>query len=316
MKLAQDLGALFDCRDAWSKTIEEIADVNKDVVVVVNDSVGSSKLNQFQEAHADRLLNVGIAEQSMVGVAAGLANGGFIPFVSAAACFLTARATEQIKVDLGYSDSNVKLIGQSPGVAYGNLGPTHHSTEDFTWLRTIPNLVIVAPIDPVSTSAAVRWATEWPGPVYIRVPRTGLPKLLDDGYRFEPGKAILLREGVDVTLVGTGAVMPQVLQAADLLQDQGISARVLALPTVAPLDLSAIQAAAKDTKGLVTVEESLVSGFGGSISEYLSEERPTRVTRVGFHDPFVPTGSPEELFEFAGITSSNIASEARKIVLG
>ncbi len=166
---------LFDCREAWVKTLNALAEADPRIVTVVNDSVGSSKLNSFQAKFPDRLINVGIAEQTMVGVGAGLANGGFIPFVSAASCFLTGRALEQIKADVAYSNVNVKLVGQSSGVAYGELGPTHHSIEDFAWLRVMRNLTLIVPADPWETAEAVKWAAAHDGPVYIRISRMPVP---------------------------------------------------------------------------------------------------------------------------------------------
>ena len=166
----------YDCRDAYVATLSELAHDDHRIVGVVNDSIGSSKLDAFKKAFPDRLINVGIAEQDMVGVAAGLANGGRIPFVSAASCFLTGRALEQIKADVAYSDHNVKLCGMSPGMAYGELGPTHHSIEDIAWLRAIDNMTIVVPADPIETAAALRWAADTHGPVFIRVSRMAVPR--------------------------------------------------------------------------------------------------------------------------------------------
>src|SRR5918997_2680649 len=208
----------YDCRNAYVETLAELARENHRIVGVVNDSVGSSKLDAFKKAFPDRLINVGIAEQDMVGVAAGLANGGRIPFVSAASCFLTARALEQIKADVAYSDHNVKLCGMSPGVAYGELGPTHHSIEDIAWLRAIDNLTIVVPADPVETAAALRWAAEVDGPVFVRVSRMAVPQIHPDDYTFRPGRAITVREGTDVTLVSNGTVLWRALVAAELLE--------------------------------------------------------------------------------------------------
>ena len=199
--------ALHDCRDAWVAALTDLAAADDRIVAVVNDSVGSSKLGPFQERFPDRLVNVGIAEQDMVGIGAGLANGGKIPFVSAAACFLTARAMEQIKVDAAYSRHHLVLVGQSPGMAYGELGPTHHSIEDLGWLRTIPDLTVVVPSDPTETYQAVTWAASHPGPVYIRVSRMGVPDVNPAGYQFRPGKAVTLREGTDVTVVATGVTV-------------------------------------------------------------------------------------------------------------
>ncbi len=178
------------------------------IVAVVNDSVGSSKLGPFQERFGDRLVNVGIAEQDMVGVGAGLANGGKIPFVSAAACFLTARAMEQIKVDAAYSQHHMVLVGQSPGMAYGELGPTHHSIEDLAWLRAIPGLTVVVPCDPIETAQALRWAAAHDGPVYIRVARMGVPGRQSRGLPVRrPARRSLLRDGTDVTLAATGTAV-------------------------------------------------------------------------------------------------------------
>ena len=235
----------FDCRDAYVKTLSELADADHRIVGVVNDSVGSSKLDAFKKAFPDRLINVGIAEQDMVGVAAGLANGGRIPFVSAASCFLTARALEQIKADVAYSDRNVKLCGMSPGMAYGELGPTHQSIEDIAWLRAIDNITIIVPADPIETAAALRWAAAVEGPVFVRVSRMGVPQVNADDYEFVPGKAVTLREGGDVTLISNGTVIWRALVAAEILAEEGISARVLSMPTVKPLDVDAIVAAAQ-----------------------------------------------------------------------
>ena len=216
---------------------------------MVNDSVGSSKLDAFKKAFPDRLINVGIAEQDMVGVAAGLANGGRIPFVSAASCFLTARALEQIKADVAYSNRNVKLCGMSPGMAYGELGPTHHSIEDIAWLRAIDNMIIVVPADPIETAAAMRWAAATEGPAFIRVSRMAVPEIYDDDYEFVPGNAHTLRDGDDVTIISNGTVLWRAIAAAEQLAAEGISARVISMPTVKPLDVDAVIAAARETEG-------------------------------------------------------------------
>src|SRR5690242_10840884 len=236
----------FDCRDAYVATLAELARSDHRIVGVVNDSVGSSKLDAFKKAFPDRLINVGIAEQDMVGVAAGLANGGRIPFVSAASCFLTARALEQIKADVAYSDRNVKLCGMSPGMAYGELGPTHHSIEDIAWLRAIDNMTIVVPADPIETAAAMRWAAATEGPVFIRVSRMSVPQVYGDDYTFQPGRAIIVRDGTDVTLISNGTVLWRALVAAEQLATDGVQARVIAMPTVKPLDTDAVVAAAAE----------------------------------------------------------------------
>ncbi len=186
---------LYDCRDAFTATLERMAADNARIVAVCNDSVGSSKLGGFKSKWPERLINVGIAEQNMVGVGAGLANGGMMPFVCAAAPFLTGRALEQIKADIAYSNANVKLIGISSGMAYGELGPTHHSIEDFAWTRVLPNLPVIAPCDAIETAAAVEWAASYDGPVFLRLSRVGVPNLLPEGHTFVPGRADRLRDG-------------------------------------------------------------------------------------------------------------------------
>lgn len=307
---------LHDCRDAWVEALVELAETDDRVVVVVNDSVGSSKLGPFQARFPERLVNVGIAEQDMVGVGAGLANGGKVPFVSAAACFLTARAMEQIKVDAAYSQHHLVLVGQSPGMAYGELGPTHHSIEDLAWLRAIPGLTVVVPSDPEETAQAVRWAAGHNGPVYLRVSRMGVPAVNPPGYQFVPGKAVTLRDGTDVTLVATGTVVTRALRAADTLAQEGVSARVLSMPTIKPLDEDAVIAAARETRGIVTVEEALTSGLGGAVAELVVRRHPTAVRFVGVRDTFAPTGSVEWLLDHFGITEAGIAAAAREILGG
>jgi transketolase len=305
---------LHDCRDTWSETHIELAESDPRVVAVVNDSVGSSKLGGFQDRFPERTINVGIAEQDMVGVGAGLANGGKIPFISAAGCFLTARAMEQIKVDAAYSQYNVKLVGQSPGVAYGELGPTHHSIEDLAWLRTIPGITIVVPSDPVETRQVVRWAAEHAGPVYIRIARMGVPQIHEPDYQFVPGKAVTLRDGHDVTIAATGTTVVRALDASDLLAADGVHARVLAVPTIKPLDTEAIVRAARETRGIVTVEEALTSGLGGAVAETVVSEHPVPVRFVGIHDEFAITGSAEWLLDHYGITAAGITAAAHDIL--
>jgi transketolase len=305
---------LHDCRDAWAEELVALADHDERIVVVVNDSIGSSKLGAFQQRFPERVVNVGIAEQNMVGVGAGLANGGKVPFVSAAACFLTARAMEQIKVDAAYSDHHIVLVGQSPGMAYGELGPTHHSIEDLAWLRAIPNMTVIVPSDPRETAQAIRWASRAAGPVYVRISRMGVPAVMPEDYEFVPGRAVLLREGEDVTVVATGTTVTRALEAADRLAEEDINARVLAMPTIKPVDIAALVSAAEETAGLVTVEEALTSGLGGAVAECLARYRPARMRFVGVPDTFAPTGSVEWLLDHFGISAAGISAAARELV--
>jgi transketolase len=304
----------FDCRNAYVETLAELAQADHRIVGVVNDSVGSSKLDAFKKAFPDRLINVGIAEQDMVGVAAGLANGGRIPFVSAASCFLTARALEQIKADVAYSNRNVKLCGMSPGMAYGELGPTHHSIEDIAWLRAIDNLTIVVPADPIETAAALRWAAETDGPVFIRVSRMSVPEVYRADYSFVPGRAVTLREGDDVTVISNGTVLWRALVAAELLAVEGISARVISMPTVKPLDVEAVVTAAQETGAIVTAEEATISGaLGGAVAETVVQHHPVRVKILGVPE-FAPTGSAGFLLDRYGMSPEGIADAARTLV--
>ena len=298
-----------DCRNIWVSTLEQLAEADPRIVAVVNDSVGSSKLNSFQKRFPDRLINVGIAEQAMVGIGAGLANGGNIPFVSAAGCFITGRALEQVKADIAYAGFNVKLVGQSSGVAYGELGATHHSIEDFAWLRPLANLTIITPADAWETAEAVKWAAAHEGPVYLRLSRMPVPDLHIADRQFRPGKAELVRQGGDVALIACGTTVHLAAGAAERLADQGISARVLNFSTLNPLDEEALHAAAA-TGAIVTVEEaSIRGGLGGAVAEFTAAHRPVPVERVGFPG-FLPTGSVDWLFNEYGLSPEGIAAAA------
>lgn len=304
-----------DCRDTYNRTLLDLARNDRRVVVVVNDSVGSSKLDRLKQELPDQLVNVGIAEQDMVGVAAGLANGGKIPVVSAAGSFLSARATEQIKVDLAYSNNHVVLCAQSPGVAYGALGATHHSIEDVAWMRAIPGLTVLVPADPRETEQALRWAYSHDGPVYLRISRAKVPEVHGDDYVFQPGRSAVIREGADVTIIANGTVLHRAAAAADQLAEEGIQARVLSMASVKPIDETAIVAAACETGGIVTVEEGLAGGgLGGAVAEIVARTHPTWVSSLGLPDTFAPTGSAEWILDRFGMNPSGIAEAARQLV--
>lgn len=305
---------LHDCREAFSRTLEDLAQADPRIVAVVNDSVGSSKLGGFRKRFPDRLINVGIAEQNMVGVGAGLANGGKIAFVSGASCFLTGRALEQIKADVAYSGANVKLCGISPGVAYGELGPTHHSIEDMAWLRPMTPLTVVVPSDPWETAEAVKAAAAHDGPMFIRVSRMPVPHLERADPRFELGKAEILRDGGDVVLIANGVMVHRALEAARTLAAEGVSARVVNMSTLNPLDEAVILDAAR-TGAVVTVEEhSVRGGLGGAVAEVLATRAgPCRLRILGFPG-FLPTGSAAWLMEQNGLTGAGIAQAARDVL--
>lgn len=306
---------LHDCRDAFAATLERLATQDETIVAVCNDSVGSSKLSGFKSKFPGRLVNVGIAEQNMVGVAAGLANGGRLPYVCAAAPFLTGRSLEQIKADISYSNANVKLVGISSGMAYGELGPTHHSIEDFAWTRVLPNLPVIAPCDRIETAAAVEWAATYSGPCFLRLSRVGVPDLLPEGHIFELGRANVLREGSDVTLIANGTLTHRIVKAAEILNERGIDARVLNLATVRPIDEAAIIAAARETGAIVTAEEhSIFGGLGSAVAEVVVDYAPVPMKRLGVPGIFAPTGSAEFLLDEFGMSPTAIADAAQALI--
>src|SRR5215472_12554130 len=191
----------FDCRDAYAKALEQMAEQDARVCVVINDSLSSAKMKDFKAKYPSRFVNVGIAEQNMVGVGNGLANGGMIPYLCGASCFLTARAMEQVKVDLAYSKANVRICGMSSGMAYGQLGPTHHSIEDIAWTRILPNMTVIVPADPIETASVMRYSLDHAGPMFLRISRVPVRKVHPDDYKFELGKAAMLRQGRDVAII-------------------------------------------------------------------------------------------------------------------
>lgn len=313
MSEAPKTEGLFDCREAYVETLQALAAEDERIVAVVNDSVGSSKLGKFRSQFPQRLINVGIAEQAMVGVGAGLANGGKIAFVSGASCFLTGRALEQIKADVAYSQANVKLCGISSGVAYGELGPTHHSIEDMAWLRPMANLTIIVPSDPWETAEAIKAAATTDGPMFIRISRMPVPALKRETPRFEIGKAEVLRAGSDAAIIANGVMVHRALEAAGTLADEGIEARVVNMATLNPLDVDTILEAAT-TGAVVTVEEhSVRGGLGGAVAEVLSTQSPCPLKIMGFPG-FLPTGSAEWLMERYDLTAAGIAHSVRELV--
>lgn len=309
------MNELFDCRNAFAEALIDVARQNPQVVVLCNDSVGSSNLTHFEELFPEQLLNIGIAEQDMVGIASGLANGGKLPFVAGAACFLTARATEQIKVDLAYSGANVKLCGVSPGLAYGALGATHHAIEDIAWMRAIANMTVIVPADPPESAQAVYAAAEFAGPVYLRFSRMGVPIVHGDDYRFEIGKAHRLRDGDNVTLIACGTMVSRALEAAAILAKHGVQARVLNMATIKPVDRQAIINAAEETGAIVTVEEHTIhGGLGGAVAEVVVATWPVPMRILGVPGVFAPTGPVGFLFEYFRLTPQGIADAALELV--
>jgi transketolase len=305
----------YDCRVDFADELAGLAREDPRIVAVCNDSVGSSNLVAFRDEFPDRLVNVGIAEQDLVGVGAGLANAGMIPFVCAAAPFLTGRATEQIKADVAYSQRHVVLCGMSPGMAYGELGPTHHSIEDLSWMRAIAGLPVVVPAGPLQTRSAVRWAAGLGRGAYLRIPRFKVPEVSREDEVFESGRAVELRPGDDVTIVAVGSMVSRAVWAADELAEDGIRARVLNMTFVEPLDRAAVLAAAAETAGIVTVEEATTSGgLGAAIASLVSQEHPCHLRILGIDNQFAPTGSASYLLDHFGLNTAGIARAARDVL--
>lgn len=307
---------IFDNRVAFADTLIELAKHDERIVAVCNDSVGSSNLGGFRELFPDRLINVGIAEQNMVGVGAGLANAGMIPFVCAAGPFLSGRATEQIKADVAYSNMPVILCAMSPGMAYGELGPTHHSVEDFSWMRALPNLDILSPADEPQLVSAIHWAVEAKRPVYLRVGRHKVPNLSPVDFQIERGKSLELRAGKIATIIATGSMVSRAAAAAAILASESIEVQVLSMPFVAPLDIDAITASAISAQVIVTVEEANVAGGLGAAVASVVAALPgdkARVLQLGTND-WSPTLSTERLFDHFGLTAENIANQIRSTI--
>jgi transketolase len=304
----------YDNRTAFAEELIELARTDDRIVAVCNDSVGSSNLTKFRDEFPDRLINVGIAEQNLVGVGAGLANAGLIPFVCAAAPFLTGRSLEQVKADIAYSQHKVILCGMSPGMAYGELGPTHHSVEDLSWLRALPGLDIVVPADRQQTRQAIRALVAEPRPTFMRVGRHKVPDVTPENASWRRGQFQQLRDGSDVTLIGTGTLVSRTLAAADALEADGRSVRVLNASWINPLDITALEAAARETSAIVVAEEAnLAGGLGAAVASLVAQlpsgQRPP-VRLLGLTE-FAPTGSTDFLLEYFHLTAPDIVDAAR-----
>lgn len=302
--------------EEFAATLLELARQDRDVLVLTSDSRGSGKLAPFAAAVPDQIVEVGIAEQNLVGIAAGLTAAGKSVFAVSPACFLTARSFEQIKNDVAYSDRPVRLIGISAGVSYGALGSTHHSLHDYAALRAVNNLDIVAPADNFETHEAIRAAYHHPRPIYIRFGKQAMPHLHTPETRFEIGRAITLRSGEDVTFIAIGETVAPAVQACDLLAQHGVSCGVISMHTLKPLDEDALLAAARTSRALVTVEEhSVYGGLGEACAAVLMQRgvyKPLKI--VGIPDEYTVTGSQAEIFAHYGISAEGLAATARRLL--
>lgn len=298
--------------EVFSAALQELAQRDRDILAVTSDSRGSGKLVPFAQKFPDQIIEIGIAEQNLVGVAAGLASAGKKVFAVSPACFLTARALEQIKNDVAYSDNPVKLIGISAGVSYGALGSTHHSLHDYAVLRTINNMIIVAPADNFETEQAIKQAATLNKPIYIRFGKKPMPLLTNNEQNsFQFGKGRVITEGEDIAIIATGEAVLPALQAAEKLKSShGLNATVVSMHTIKPLDYALLKQVAANTKALLTVEEhSVYGGLGEACASYLLENRYSKPFKImGIPDEYTVTGSQTEIMNHYGISEAGIAA--------
>ncbi len=303
-------------REVMVRAFMDAVDDGVNLAVLVSDSTSTSKIAPFQEKYPERLVNVGIAEQNLIGVAAGLALGGYVAVTANAAPFLVARANEQVKNDVCYSETNVKLVGLNAGVGYGPLASTHHAIDDISIMRGLGNILILAPSDPVDTKQIFRFALDYQGPVYIRMDSDSFPVLHQDDYQFEPGQVDVLREGEDVTIVAVGSVTYEAVAAAEELKTAGINAEVLNISSIRPLDKARIIASLRKTGRVVTVEEhSQHGGIGSLVAEIIADERlDVQCTRLGITEgQFSKAGPRVEIRAYYNIDQNGIVEAVKAI---
>ena len=303
-------------RESYGNALVEMGAIYDNLVVLDADLAAATKTGIFKKAFPERHIDCGIAECNMVGVAAGLAATGKIPFVSSFAMFAAGRAFEQVRNSVGYPKLNVKIGATHAGISVGEDGATHQCNEDIALMRTIPGMVVINPSDDVEARAAVKAAIEHQGPVYLRFGRLATPVINDrSDYKFELGKGVVLREGKDVTIIATGLCVAESLAAADMLEKDGISAKVINIHTIKPLDEELVIAAAKETGKVVTVEEhSVIGGLGSAVCDCLSEKCPTKVLKVGVNDTFGESGPAVQLIHKYGLDAEGIYTKVKAFV--
>jgi transketolase len=302
-------------RDAYGECLAEIGAEEERIVVLDADLSTSTKTSKFAEKYPKRFFNVGCAEQDLIGTAAGLAYSGKIAFASSYAIFATGRAWEQIRSIVAHDNLNVKIVVSHAGLTNGPDGASHQSLEDIALMQVIPNMKVVVPADAEETKQVIRTITQYPGPFYIRLSRTKTPILFDSDYQFRLGKGVTMREGCDLTIIATGTMVSKALEAAENLDEEGCDARVINMPTIKPLDTDIIIKVAKETKGIVTVEEhSIVGGLGSAVAETVVCNEVVPMEFVAVRDKFGQSGDTEELYELYGLTPRNIVESAKKVL--
>ncbi len=303
-------------RDAYGKALVELGGINDKVVVLDADLAAATKTGMFKKAYPERFFDSGIAESNMMGVAAGLASVGYTVFASTFAMFAAGRAYEQVRNSIAYPHLNVKIGATHAGISVGEDGASHQCCEDIALMRAIPGMVIINPADAVEARAAVLAAAEYVGPVYMRFGRLAVPEIFDASYKFELGKAVTLREGADVTIAATGLMVNEAIEAAKLLADEGISAEIINVHTIKPLDAETILRSAAKTGAVVTAEEhSVIGGLGSAVCEALCEGgKPVPVVRLGVNDEFGRSGPAVELLHIYGLDAQNIVAKAKQAI--
>jgi len=303
-------------RDAYGKKLKALGAVDTRIVVLDADLSKSTKTCDFAANTPERFFDMGIAEQNMMGVAAGLAASGKIPFASTFAMFAAGRAFEIIRNSICYPKLNVKICATHAGITVGEDGASHQAIEDISLMRSIPNMVVLNPSDGVSTEAAIEAARDYYGPVYVRLGRLAVPEIYDAAtFKFEIGKGVTLHEGSDLTFIATGLMVNEAMIAADVLRQEGHSIRVIDMHTIKPIDSELIIKAAKETKAIITCEEhSIIGGLGSAVAEVLSENHPAILRRVGVKDTFGESGKPEDLMKKYGLTADAILKVARELI--
>jgi transketolase len=299
---------LKDPRKTFGEALVEAGEKNPNIVALSADSSSGSGLTPFHQKFPDRHFEFGIMEQGIMGFAAGLATTGKIPFFVAIAPFVTARPFEMFRNDLGYMRQNVKVVGRCAGLTYSDLGATHQSLDDIAIIRTIPGVTVINPGDPVDIIKAVHAAAEHIGPVYIKIGSPKMPVLMDENYPFQIGKGVVMEEGSDISIIGTGTVLSKAAETTRILKEKGINPRLINIHTIKPLDRELILKAAAETRKIVTIEEGyLAGGLGGCIAELLATEYPTPMKMLGVDDQYANTGPYEELLGLYGLQSQQIA---------
>ena len=309
------MSEMIPTRDGFGNELVNLGKDNDKIVVLSGDLEDATRAEYFRDAFPDRFYNLGIAEQDVVGTAAGLSFHGFIPFACSFAVFMTNRAYDMIRLDICYNDRNVKIVCSHAGITVGEDGASAQCLEDLAIMRVLPNIKVICPVDAVEAAKATRAIAQIPGPVYMRTSRAPFPVITLESDPFEIGKAVVLREGGDVTLIACGLMVSESLRAADILKKDGIEARVINMHTIKPIDVKAIDAAALETGAIVTAEEhQIYGGLGSAVAETVARRCPVPVEMIAVRDTFGESGKPEELLKKYRLKDIDIAAAAQKVI--